>query len=151
MLAPPDLFPVPGPKACVRAGGRLAPRGPASSEPTQATGGCRAEGWASGLVNPAGAVAISRQSRAHGPLTEAAVNAMQLGVHEQERGGVASMLGLPPLFRVPGPTAYVLVGVCLVPRGPVSSEPSQAACGRRAEGWAPGLVNLSGTVAISRQ
>ena len=30
---PPPLFPVPGPTACVHAGGRLAPRGPAMMEP----------------------------------------------------------------------------------------------------------------------
>ena len=51
------LSPVPGPKACVRAGGRP---NPVSTEPPQAAGGHRAEGWATGLVNPAGAVAISR-------------------------------------------------------------------------------------------
>ena len=63
MLGPPPLFPVPGPKACVRADGCLAPRGPASTEPQLAVGGRRAEGWAPGLVEPAGAVAISRLYR----------------------------------------------------------------------------------------
>ena len=69
LLGPPPLFPVPGPIACVRTGGHLAPQGPASSETPQATGGHRAEGWAPGLVNPA-----TRASCDHGPLTEAAVN-----------------------------------------------------------------------------
>ena len=61
VLGPPLFFPVPGPKACVRAGGRLAPRGPVSTEPPQAAGGCRVEGWAPGLVDPASAVTISRR------------------------------------------------------------------------------------------
>ena len=33
MLGSPQLFPVPGPKVCARAGGRLAPRGPVMTEP----------------------------------------------------------------------------------------------------------------------
>ena len=61
-LGPPPLFPVPGPKACVRrTGGRLAPRGPVITEPPRAAGGRLAEGWAPGLVKPAGAVAIFRR------------------------------------------------------------------------------------------
>ena len=86
-------------------------------------GGRRAEGWAPGLVDPAAAVAISRPWAAmgcHGPLIEA-VNAMRLGVREREHGGVASMLGPPPLFPVPGPKACVRAGGRLVPRGPASS------------------------------
>ena len=42
----PPLFPVPGPAACLRAGGRLAPRGSVMTEPPRAAGGRRAEGWA---------------------------------------------------------------------------------------------------------
>ena len=51
----------------------------------------------------------------HGPLTEAAVNAMHLGVREREHGGVARGLDMSPLFPVPGPKTCVrLVGVwCL--------------------------------------
>ena len=47
---------------------------------------------------------------------------MRLGVNEQERGGVASMLGPPPLFPVPGPKACVRAGGRLAPRGPVMTE-----------------------------
>ena len=46
----------------------------------------------------------------HVPLTEAAVNAMRLGVHEREHGGCESVLGLPELFPVPGPKACVRAG-----------------------------------------
>ena len=46
VLGPPQLFPVPGPTACVRADGRLAHRGPVMTEPPRAAGGRRAEGWA---------------------------------------------------------------------------------------------------------
>ena len=42
----PPLFPVPGPAACLRAGGRLAPRGSVMTEPPRAAGGRLAEGWA---------------------------------------------------------------------------------------------------------
>ena len=45
------------PKACVRAGGHLAPRSVVSTEPSRAARGHRAKGW----VDPAGAVAISRR------------------------------------------------------------------------------------------
>ena len=36
--------------------------------------------------------------------------ALRLGVREQERGGVVSLLGPPLLFPVPGPKACVRVG-----------------------------------------
>ena len=42
----PPLFPVPGPAACLRAGGRLAPRGSVMTEPPRAAGGRLAEDWA---------------------------------------------------------------------------------------------------------
>ena len=75
---------------------------------------------------------------------------MRLGVRERERGGVASVLGPSPLFYVPGPKACVRAGGRLAPRGPMMTEPPRAAGGRRAEGWAPGLVEPAGAVAISR-
>ena len=50
------------------------------------------------------------------------VDAMRLGVSEQELGGVASVLGPPPFFPVPGPKACVHAGGCLAPRGPVMTE-----------------------------
>ena len=75
----------------------------------------------------------------HGPLTEAAVNAMQLGVREREHGGVARGLDMPPLFPVPGPKAIA------------STEPPQAGGRHCAKGWATGLVNPAGAVAISRR
>ena len=74
VLGPPPLFPVPGPKVCVDAGGRLTPRGPEMSEPPWAAGGRWAEGWATGLVEPGGAVAISRQYREEGVRLMRAVN-----------------------------------------------------------------------------
>ena len=46
----------------------------------------------------------------HGPLTEAAVYSMQLGFRERERGGVANVLGPPPLFPVHSPTACMRAG-----------------------------------------
>ena len=76
---------------------------------------------------------------------------MRLGVSERERGGVASVLGPPPLFPVPGPKACVHAGGCLATRGPAMTKPPWAAGGRRAEGWAPGLVEPAGAVAISRR
>ena len=75
---------------------------------------------------------------------------MWLGAREGERGGVASVLGLPPLFPVPVPKACVCYGGHLAPRGPASTEPPRAAGGRRAESWAPDLVEPAGAVAISR-
>ena len=42
---------------------------------------------------------------------------MRLGVCEREPGGVASVLGPPKLFPVPGPKACVLAGERLVPPG----------------------------------
>ena len=62
-----------------------------------------------------------------------------LGALERERGGVASVLGSPPLFPVPDPTACVRAGGRLAPRGSVITEPPRAPGGRRDEGWAPGL------------
>ena len=75
---------------------------------------------------------------------------MRLGVLVRERGGVASVLGPPPLFPVPSPKACVHAGGRLAPRGPVITEPLRATGWRRAEGWAPGLVEPAGAVAISR-
>ena len=46
----------------------------------------------------------------HGPLTEAAVNELRLGVHEQEQGRVASVLGLPPLFPFSSPQECLRAG-----------------------------------------
>ena len=43
-----------------------------------------------------------------------AVNAMRLGVREREQDGVASVLGPPPLFPVPGPKSCVRAGDRLV-------------------------------------
>ena len=54
---------------------------------------------------------------------------MRLGVSERERGGVASVLGPPPLFPVPGPKACVHAGGCLATRGPAMTEPPWAAGG----------------------
>ena len=70
---------------------------------------------------------------------------------EREHGGVASTLGPPPHFPVPGPNACLSAGGCLAPQGPVMTEPPQAAGGRRAEGWAPGLANKSFGVGFSRR
>ena len=61
MLGSPPLFPVLGHKACVCADGRLAPQGPVMTEPPQAAGGRRAEGWALDLANKAFAVGFSRR------------------------------------------------------------------------------------------
>ena len=44
------------------------------------------------------------------------------GVRKRERGRVASVLGLSPLFPVPGPKACMRTGDRLAPRGPASSE-----------------------------
>ena len=63
----PPLFPVPGPAACLRAGGRLAPRGSLMTEPPWAAGGRLAEGWA----RKAYAVGFSGGRRDCGPLAEA--------------------------------------------------------------------------------
>ena len=63
----PPLFPVPGPAACLRAGGRLAPRGSVMTEPPRAAGGRLAEGWA----RKAYAVGFSGGRRDRGPLAEA--------------------------------------------------------------------------------
>ena len=52
MLGPLPLFPVPGPTACMCAGGHLEPQGPVSTEPPQAAGGAVPRDWAPGLVNP---------------------------------------------------------------------------------------------------
>ena len=76
---------------------------------------------------------------------------MRLWALEQEHGGVASVLGLPPLFPVSGPKACVRAGACLAPRVPVMTQPPRAAGGRHAKGWAPGLVKPAGAVAISRR
>ena len=84
----------------------------------------------------------------HRPLTEAGWTRF-LGVLERERGGVASVLGPPPLFPVPGPKACLHDGGRLAPRGPMMTEPPWAAGRCRAEGWAPGLVEPGGAVAIS--
>ena len=78
------LFPVPGPTACVRADGRLAPRGSVMTEPPRAAGGRPAEGWAC----KAFAVGCSRRRRDRGPLTEAGRTPCGLlGALERERGG----------------------------------------------------------------
>ena len=79
------------------------------------------------------------------------MDAMRLGVRERERAGVASVLGPPPLFPVPGPKACVRAGGLLATRGPMMTEPPQAVGGRLAEGWAPGLVEPGGAVAICRR
>ena len=63
----PRSFPVPGPSACLRAGGRLAPRGSVMTEPPRAAGGRHAEGWA----RKAYAVGFSGGRRDRGPLAEA--------------------------------------------------------------------------------
>ena len=76
---------------------------------------------------------------------------MRLGVREQELGGVASVLGPPLLFPVPGPKVCVRAGGRLAPQGPVMTEPPLAAGRRRAEGCAPGLEEPGGDVAISRR
>ena len=76
---------------------------------------------------------------------------MRLGVLVRERGGVASVLGPPPLFPVPSPKACMHAGGPLAPGGPVVTEPLPAAGGRLAEGWAPGLVEPAGAVALSRR
>ena len=89
---PPPLFPVPGPTACVRAGGRLAPRGSVMTEPPRATDGRRAEGWAPGLVEPAGAVAIFRWGRDDGPQTETGWTRCG-GDSQRNHGGVACASG----------------------------------------------------------
>ena len=67
---------------------------------------------------------------------------MRLGVSEREHGGVASMLGPPLLFHIPGHKACVRTGGRLAPRGPVMTEPPWAAGGRRDEGWAQVWWNL---------
>ena len=73
----------------------------------------------------------------HGPLTEVGRTPCGLlGALERERGGVASVMGSPPLLPIPGPTACVRACGCLAPRGSVMPEPPRAAGGRRAEGWA---------------
>ena len=78
------LFPVPGPTTCVRAAGRLAPRGSVMTEPPPATRGRPAEGWA----RKAFAVGCSRRRRERGPLTEAGRTPRGLlGALERERGG----------------------------------------------------------------
>ena len=74
---------------------------------------------------------------------------MWLGVSERERGGVASLLGPPPFFPVPGPKACVRAGGHLATRGPAITEPhGPRARGHRAEGCAPGLVEPGGAVSI---
>ena len=77
------LFPVPGPTACVRAGGRLAPRGSVMTEPPRAARCRPAEGWA----RKAFAVGCSRRRQVRGPLTEAGRTPCGLlGALEREHG-----------------------------------------------------------------
>ena len=61
VLGSAPLCPIPSPKACMRAGGLLEPRRPVMTEPPQAAGGRRAEGWALDLANKAFAVGFSRR------------------------------------------------------------------------------------------
>ena len=54
--------------------GGLAPRGPMMTEPLRGVGGLLAEGWAPGLVEPGGDVAISWRYREEGAHVMRAVN-----------------------------------------------------------------------------
>ena len=77
-----------------------------------------------GLCGAVGPLASGQHTTAiadHGPLLRWG-GRDAVGALERERGGVASVLGSPPLLPFPGPKACVRAGGRLAPQGPVMME-----------------------------
>ena len=109
------------------------------------------EGWAPGLVEPGGDMAISRRWRDRGPLTEVGWTRCGWGLASGSVAGLQACWVCPCSSTSQAIKRRVRTGGRLAPRCPVMTEPPRAAGGRRDEGWAPSLMEPGGDVAISRR